>query len=475
MRTEAPNFLWIMADELRTDALGCYGGRDPRLQTPAIDRVARSGTLFEQCFTASPVCVPARAAMLTGQSPLRTGILDNEAYDQPATLSATFPELLAEAGWRTTNLGKEHLPGAAVPWQHHDEHGSHMPDVLADARAARSDIRRAPGINHVYSAPLPEGADFSSDAVTHNAITAIREARDPFLIRASYLQPHRPAVVPEPWASRYSGITFDVDAEETAAANEFERQFGRVSRGSELPDSELNLALQMYYGSASWFDSQVAAIMQQLEASELLDSTVVIINTDHGAIVGDAGGFGKHTFAVASHRVPLIISIPGERQGRRRSDLATSEDLCATVLALAGVAAPAMDGRDLFSDPSPSSIRSAIGYGETWSRAFPNRDAGRWTDGRGWPQRICVRRQGLRLDANARINGVRADLRGPDADLFLADSRRDPDERRNLVYDERYADILASMLRELDAVQLSLEQAPTLESRGTPRNGFAPV
>ena len=411
--------------------------------------------------------------MLTGQSPIRTGILDNEAHDQPATLGPMFPELLAEAGWSTTNLGKEHLPGAAVPWQLSDEQGSHMPDVLADARAAHSEIRRAPGINHVYSAPLPEGATFSSDAVTRNAVTAIEDAREPFLIRASYLQPHRPAVVPEPWASRYARLSFDVDPEETGAPNEFERQFGRVSRGTELPRAELELALQMYYGSVSWLDDQVAVLMRKLEASELMDSTVVIIGTDHGAVVGEAGGFGKHTFAPQSHRVPLVVSVPGGAHGERRSDLASSEDLAATVLTLAGVTAPPMDGRDLFADPAPASIRSAIGYGEAWSRAFPNRDAGLWHDGRGWPQRICIRRPGLRLDANTRIDGQRVDLESPEADLFLADGRHDTAEQHNLVHDQRYAGVLRGMMDELAEARTLLERTPTLTDRVTPRRGFA--
>jgi choline-sulfatase len=350
-----------------------------------------------------------------------------------------------------------------------------MRDVLDDAQAVGSDIRRAPGLDHVYAAPLPEGAAFSSSAVTRNTIAAIRDAREPFLIRASFLQPHRPAVVPEPWASRYAGIAFGVEAEETAAANEFERQFGRISRGADLAPDELDLALQMYYGAVAWLDDQIAEIMRELEDADLLESTVVIVSTDHGAVVGEARGFGKHTFAPVSHRVPFVISAPGGPRGERRADLATSEDLAATVLGLAGVTRPPMDGRDLFADPAPTSLRSAIGYGETWSRAFPNRDAGFWTDGRGWPQRACIRRNGIRLDGNTRIDGGRVDLDGPDADLFLADSRTDPAERRNHVADGRYADALESMLGELREAQSALEEAETLSVRVTPGQGFGAV
>ncbi|MFM9785715.1 sulfatase-like hydrolase/transferase, partial [Streptomyces scabiei] len=86
-----------------------------------IDALAGAGVLFERAYASSPVCVPARHAMLSGISPLRSGVLNNEGYVpdgfRPPEM---FPETFAAAGWSTANYGKEHLPGARSPWQHDD-------------------------------------------------------------------------------------------------------------------------------------------------------------------------------------------------------------------------------------------------------------------------------------------------------------------------------------------------------------------
>lgn len=467
------NILWIMADELRTDALSCYGAREPRMSTPAIDAIAERGTLFERCYAASPICVPARAAMLSGLSPVTSGVLANEAYDEPSKLPEMFTETLAREGWYTANFGKEHLPGAEIPWQENVEDGSHMADLLSEAAEAGSEVRRVPGMNHVYSAPLPSAHQFSSELVTSNAVNAIHNSKEPFVIRASYLQPHRPAVIPEPWASKYSSIEFEVDSSPEHAPNKFEQVFGHLNRGRELSKEEMSRALQMYYGAVAWLDDQVAVLMSALQTAGLTETTVVVVSTDHGANVGEFGGFGKHTFAPASHRIPLVIAAPGQPGGHRRSDLATSEDLAATLLGLLEVSPRhQLDGRDLFVDPGPTFISSAIGYGMDWSRAFPNRDAGTWSDGRGWPQRACIRTQRYRLDGNTRIDGQKVDLDSSDSDLFLADLESDPGEMRNLIDDPGYEEVRVDLLALLRDVQRRLMTSETVSSRVAPSDKF---
>lgn len=466
------NVLWLMADELRTDALGCFGPREPAVTTPAIDAIAADGVLFERSYASSPICVPARAALLTGLSPLRSGVLDNEAYDDPMPLVESFTETVARAGWRTLNFGKEHLPGGAVPWQVDVEDGSSMSSLLQDAVDAGSDIRRVGDLGHVYSAVLPEGIAFAPERITKNVVAAL-DGEQPFVIRASYLQPHRPAVLPEPWASRYADISFDINADPELAPTELERQFGRINGGGDLSSDELQQALCMYYGAVAWLDDQVGVIMSALEERGLSERTIVIVSTDHGATVGDDGGFGKHTFAPQSHRTPLIIAVPGGPSGQRRSDLVVSEDLAATVLGLVGVApSHPIDGRDLFRDPAPEAIASAIGYGEGWSRAFPNRNAGGWLDGRGWPQRLCVRTERYRLDGNTRLDGTAISPESPDADLFLADSLADPHERHNLIDDDDVSEVRELLLELFGRARSHLEDAPVPVERRHPDGRF---
>jgi len=99
-----PNILVFCTDEQRGEHLGCMG--HPILKTPNIDRIAADGTLFRNCFTSSPVCMPARATMLTGLTNRASGV-----RTQGVSLSEevpTLPGLLAHAGYRTHSVGKLH-------------------------------------------------------------------------------------------------------------------------------------------------------------------------------------------------------------------------------------------------------------------------------------------------------------------------------------------------------------------------------
>lgn len=117
------NVLWLYCDELRADTLGCYATGPFRPHTPAIDELAASGAVFKECYTNSPICVPSRTALLTGQPPERTGVYHNEAYADGFPLPpglTTFPEVFAHHGYRTASFGKEHIPAGLTPWQLHD-------------------------------------------------------------------------------------------------------------------------------------------------------------------------------------------------------------------------------------------------------------------------------------------------------------------------------------------------------------------
>jgi hypothetical protein len=103
----------------------------------------------------------------------------------------------------------------------------------------------------------------------------------------------------------------------------------------------------------------------------------------------------------------------------------------------------------VFTQPAPQAVLSGIGYGDSSSRAFPNRDAGAWTDGMGWPQRVCVRTTRYRLDLSTRRSGAVVDP--GDADVFFADTVTDPAERTNLADDPRYA----TVVRDLTALALA--------------------
>jgi len=103
--TKRPNFLFFMTDQHRSDWLGCYG--HPVVRTPNIDAIASKGTLFEQFFVATPVCMPNRASFLTGRYPSLHGLRYNGCV--LPTSANTFVDVLRAGGYKTASIGKSHL------------------------------------------------------------------------------------------------------------------------------------------------------------------------------------------------------------------------------------------------------------------------------------------------------------------------------------------------------------------------------
>lgn len=447
---ERPNVLWILCDELRADALSCDAEAWPGIATPNIDRLAAEGTLFERAYAASPVCVPSRVSMLTGTLPHKTGVYGNEAkagHYPPFAAPQTFPERFSEAGWATRTYGKSHVPDALQPWQEEDRVGFSMEEVEEGVDGATR--VRTPGTRHTVGGLWTADRPYPPEALTARVLERLPELPRPFLARASFLQPHTPVVVPEPWASRYCDLRF-VRPGARPDASAFERRLGEIVGGAEMSDAEFQRAAEVYHGAVAWVDEQVGRILDALDDSGLADETIVVFTADHGAHLGEDGAYGKQSFAPQSHRVPLLFRWPGRIPAReRRTDLAHGVDLSRTLVGLAGVAAPpGAGGRDLFRDPAPSHLISSIGYGAAASRAFPNLGVGTAADGGGWPQRYCVRTPRFRLDLTTRLDGRPA--LPEERDVFLADRDRDPGERCNVAALSEYA----AVVEKLTAISL---------------------
>ena len=436
------NLLWIFCDELRADALGCYGG----IETPVIDSLAARGVAFERCYVNSPVCVSSRMAMHTGLLPEQTGVYGNEAYapTYPVGAVTTVPELLAAAGWATADFGKEHVPPTMRPWQHHDATGAGMLELFA-ADAGELDLVQLPG-GGVVAGRFPDDVAYPPARVVDNTLSWLASAPEPFFARASFLQPHTPVIPPAAIASRFEALEWPGEPSVDPGVSEFERMFGRVSGGLRLEADAFRRAQAAYHASVAWIDGEVGRLLDGVARLGLLDRTAVVFASDHGTLLGEQGGFGKHTFAPASQRIPLIVVHPDLPHGTRRDDLAQGIDLPRTFAGLAAAEPdPAFGGRDLFGGAdAPARVLATIGYGETSSFAYPNLGIGRWSDGRGWPRRSCVRTERYRLDRTTRIDGAPA---APDDwDVFLADRETDRREVVNRAGDPALADLEAELL-----------------------------
>ena len=113
LRTQLPNIVFILVDDLRWDDLGCAG--HPFARTPNIDRIAREGAKFRNAFATTPLCSPSRGSILTGQYAHTHGIIDNTERSEQSHRLQTFPQELQKVGYETAFFGKWHMGNDNTP------------------------------------------------------------------------------------------------------------------------------------------------------------------------------------------------------------------------------------------------------------------------------------------------------------------------------------------------------------------------
>ena len=391
-REDRPNILLITTDSQRCDTLRCMGF--PFARSPALDRLAGEGVLFEQAHTASPVCAPARCSLVTGLHTPIHGCIEN-GIERRAGLPV-FPDALQAAGYHNIMVGKTHygpLPRSfAVAHVLNGEKGADVDDFYAEHIRGHG-YGRASG--HPNAVPPALFMDAHLADVTIREIERARAAgRGPFFAWCSMPSPHSPIDPPGQWAHAYDGVglpPLNTHAGEIArqpvhlrrlvgtldpAATAAEPRLGgecpefagvAEAVGNTLDRAEpavLDRYRRLYYGLAAWCDAQVGRLLAFLDAAGLRESTLVLFTSDHGLQLFDHGFNDKHCWYDETWRVPLLLSQPGMLPRGARAGFAVGTDITATILAAAGAEMPGVQGLDLYGPLSrrePSPRRCAVG------------------------------------------------------------------------------------------------------------------
>ncbi|MGD1009471.1 MAG: sulfatase-like hydrolase/transferase [Candidatus Aminicenantales bacterium] len=275
-----PNLLLITIDTLRPDRLGCYGAT--RVETPAIDKLARAGVVFGRAFAHTPLTLPSHTNILLGTTPLQHGVHDNGNFKVPENL----PDLavyLKQNGYAT---------------------GAFIGAFPLDARF---------GLNRgfdVYDESYGSGGglDFKfverkAEAVVGSALAWLDGRTGPWFLWIHCFDPHQPYEPPAPFSIRYKD--------------------------------------DLYSGEVAYVDSALAKLFGFLEDSRQAGSTVVVFTGDHGQSLGEHGETTHGYFAYNSTLwVPLIVSGPGVKPGRVDQD-ACHIDIFPTVCDLLDLPKPA--------------------------------------------------------------------------------------------------------------------------------------
>ncbi len=298
-----PNVLLVLSDDHSAAHVGCYGNKD--VKTPNLDRFAAQGVRFERAHVACPQCVPSRAAIMSGRSPVAIQMTRFSA-PLPAEVKV-FPELLRARGYFAGVAGRTyHLDGSRLPPETQkvfDEHGLRT-------FAKRLDYARTSGRRDEMLSQYREFLD------------AVPKGK-PFVLQLCFSDPHRPLdrnAIPEPHDPK------------------------KLTLPAHYPDTQLvREDFARYYDEISRFDGDFGAVLGELEKRGLAENTLV-------AVMGDNGSSqlrGKGTLYDFGVRVPLIVRWPGKaRAGTVSGELISGEDLAPTFLEAAGVEVPKeMTGR----------------------------------------------------------------------------------------------------------------------------------
>jgi len=334
---EKTNLVWIMADQLRADMIGCNG--DPNVHTPHIDALAKDGVNFYRALSTDPLCCPARGSMLTSMYPNKCAL--GHEYRMP-TNEKTIAQALNEKGYHTAYVGKWHLDGwhekvsrAAFHIVPQDRRGGFAYWLGYENNNSQYDCYVHGGWTGQEDQKPTKLEGYETDCMTNLFVEHLKsmEKDKPFFAVMSVQPPHDPYVAPQrnlhyqPEKLRLRPNTMP-DLEPYKQFNDSIRQ-----------------GLANAYAMIENFDENVGRIVAFLKETGLYEHTIIMVFSDHGDTHGSHGQQRKTNPMEESIRVPFIIggkklALDPTLIGARIPYLLSSVDIAPTSLGLLGLASP---------------------------------------------------------------------------------------------------------------------------------------
>ena len=403
--TNKPNILLITSDQHRGD---CFGFEGRNVKTPHLDRMAREGMRFSNCITPNAVCQPSRASILTGLLPCTHGVSDNGIDLETEQGELGFGRTLAKAGYRSGYVGKTHFSTHhtfqptgtpeckyTIPTMPDDWMGPYMgfdhmetmmlghyangrptppPNSLhyerwlyADGRGHEkiklweTHLPPDAGAPQTWNSALP-AAWHHSTWVGNRTVRYLEQHKDePFVMWASFPDPHTPFDCPEPWSRLHHPdeveIPYHMDRDldrrpwwhakslqgtPVMPDKELQKHRATYSRVTPPGEEKLRHTIANYYGMISLIDHNVGRILTALDELGLSDNTLVVFTSDHGEWLGDHGLLLKGPMLYEGLlRVGCIVRGPGVAKDHVSDAPISTLDLAATFYDYAGLGAPA--------------------------------------------------------------------------------------------------------------------------------------
>jgi arylsulfatase A-like enzyme len=391
-----PNIVFLFSDDHAYQAISAYGhGLN---QTPNLDRIAKEGMLFRNCYVTNSICGPSRAVILSGKYSHLNGFYTNQASEKFDGSQQTFPKLLQGAGYQTAIVGKWHLVS--------DPTGFDYWHIL-------------PGQGIYYNPPMIDNgkqvrhSGYTTDIIGDLSLEWLknRDKNKPFLLMCQQKAPHREWSPAPKYLNKYDDVTIpepdtlfddyagrgkaehaqdmtiaktmnDTDLKFTFPksmtpeqaklwheAYDAENEAFRNAKleGKDLVRWKYQRYIKDYLRCIDSVDENVGRVLDFLDKEGLADNTIVVYASDQGFYLGEHGWFDKRWIFEQSVKTPLLVRWPGvTKPGSVSQAMVANVDFAQTLLEAAGVSVPAeMQGRSLvpiLKGESPADWRNSFYY-----------------------------------------------------------------------------------------------------------------
>jgi choline-sulfatase len=430
------NQLIIFSDQHSKRMMGCYG--NPCVKTPNLDRLAAGGVRFDNAYCNSPICVPSRAALATGDYASRHNYWDNAhgfAGECPS-----WGRRLNEQGFAVTTIGKLHFKGEMPETGFTDQRiPLNMKNGIGDVYGS---IRNKTITRYQFRQAIEQAGAGESDYLRYDRAIARQAAeylktegtrqQKPFALFVGFVTPHFPLIAPQEFLDLYrddAAIRRPIAFDRSEWPHHPVIDSYRYYCGTENLDCATTInAIKTYYALCSFMDAQAGIVLDALREAGLEENTRIIYSSDHGDTMGDHGVYFKSTMYDGSVGIPLLVSAPDLPKGKTRNTNVSLVDIFPTVVECVGAE----------TNPADQELPGK----SLWGYAKGEEDPTRAVFSEYYAQGIYTAMFMLKKGDYKYVHYV-----GESPQLF--NLKTDPEERRDLALEPDYAALCKQLESEL--------------------------
>ena len=355
-----PNFVFIIADQLRADLLSFMG--HPDVKTPNLDVLAARSRMYRNHIAQSPVCYPSRTAIMTGRMPHSNGAFNNLVGCGEHEIS--YVQMLADAGYHCVSFGSNHMQPEPFGFHKLVASRSKYPDSAYQKYLNTLNLdtpvdeyhprNRVPHSHRIPHGLTKQNMKYHWDAfATDRAIAYLPELKDrPFYMHLGFHLPHPPYFCDQHFFDLYDPRQIQIADYKSACDRHPKLQAVYEKDGYEtVTEAEVREITTFHYGAISFVDAQIGRFLKALNTHGLNRNTHIIFLSDHGNFCGQLGMFNKVDFPhMGLVHVPLLWAHPdgGQAEIERFTE---HIDLAPAILETAGLETPYfMEGQNLLEN-----------------------------------------------------------------------------------------------------------------------------